>query len=620
MQLFSKLNWFEKSILKYILLFLVVFFFGRLIFIVHNFADLSSVPISQILLSFVNGIRMDLSALSYFSPIMLLLFFLYYQFEKKIFLQIFKVLMGIVFYIYFTIVIAELPIYEEWQTKLNSKAISYLSNMTEVWRTATWGQIMATFILVPFLTFLSVVLMNKLIKFEIKIKVGLTRKLLILIFALGLGFLGARGGFYQIPLSASAVFYSNNRTLNFATVNSIWSLGYGYYKESKYDDKEKYKFYSEQQTDKLLKDYYTHSVVSDSILRIKNPNIILVLFESWSADLVDTLDQTYGIMSNWRNIRKESLNFNHCYATGRHSEEGMLAVFAGYPSLASSYLMGFTDKNGKLPTITRKLDTRNYQQSFFFGGDLGYANIKSFFYQNPFYKINDEMNFPDTYYKGKLGYHDDALYGEMYKETTKSKEPFFIGGFTTSTHSPYDVPLDNPKQYTDQENEYMNSAYYADSCLGMFYRKCKTQEWFKNTLFVFVSDHSHPTPIKRQYCSAEDHRIVFMLAGGALKDEYRGKNITKIMSQIDVPNTLLSQLGYNTDEFIYSRNVLDTVYKPFAYFLDKTCQGTVNNMGFARYSLIDNKVGYNKMGAKVDSVTSISKALLQKSYTRFQNL
>lgn len=615
-----KLSWFEKAIFKYILSYLLVFLVGRLIFLGYNYSDIENESFFQILLVFIKGLRMDLSALSYLSPVVLLLLFSYQISQKAWIIKVLKVFLSFTFFLFFVIVIAELPIYDEWMTKLNTKAVSYLRNMNEVMRTATWGQIVAMLLVVPLLTFSLSFVLHRLIKADLIQKVSLWRNLSVLAFALALGFLGARGGFYQIPLSASGVFFSNNRTLNFATVNSIWSLGYSYYKESKYDDSKKFKYYSEAKMNTILKDFKQDSDSITSILKTKNPNIILVLFESWSADLVDSLDQTYQMMPNWRSIRKESLNFNQCYAAGRHSEEGMLAVFAGFPSLANSYLMGFTEKNAKLPTLTKKLAERNYQQSFFFGGDLGYANIKSFFYQNPFYKIMDEMDFPTQYNKGKLGYHDEALYAEMFKETKQSKEPFFIGGFTSSTHSPYDVPLDEFKDYTPQENEYMNSAYYADSCLGQFYKQCKQEEWFDNTLLVFVSDHSHPTPIKRDYCSPGSTRIVYMLAGGAIKDEYKGQEFDKIVSQIDIPSTLLSQMGYDTKDFIYSRNVLDSLYQPFAYFSFKTCQGSITEQGFANYSLSNDKINSSDIGASTDSLVSISKALLQKSYTQFRDL
>ena len=614
------MSWLEKAVLKFILIFLIVFFIGRLIFISYNFDDLYNESFLEILLAFTGGIRMDLSAIAYLSPIILILLFLYNQLQYKYILYFIKLIFGIVFIVYFLIVIGELPIYDEWLTKLNVKAVSYLSNIDEVWRTATWGQFFAIIIIVPFLTFFALFLTNKILKPTTQKRKPLWRNILVLITAFAFMFPAVRGGFGQIPLSTSAVFYSSNRTLNFAAVNSFWNIGYAYYKEYKYDKKNSFKFYNDKQLNEILAKYNNKSDSTTSILKTKNPNIIVVLFESWSGDLVDSLNDMYGITKKWNEIRKESISFSRCYATGRHSEEGMLAVFGGFPSLANSYLMGFTAKNAKIPTMPKKLNERGYQQSFFFGGDLGFANIKSFFYQNPFYKIKDEKEFPSNYIKGKLGFHDDALYHEMFEEIKLSKQPFLIGGFTTSTHTPYDPPLKNKKDYTERENDYMNSVYFADSCLGDFYYKCKKQKWFENTLFIFVSDHSHPTPLRSDYCSAEDHRIVYMLAGGAIKEEYRGVNIRKIVSQIDIPKTILTQLGYSTDEFLYSRNVFGNKYIPFAYFSDKTCQGTVSNDGFVRYSLSENKILINKADNKADSLIKISKALLQKSYTNFQDL
>lgn len=611
---------YEKSILKYIFIYLLVFFVGRSIFLIHNFSDWNNENFGIILASFYHGIRMDLSATSYISPLILILLFLTYQFKLPCCLKLIKIIFGISFFLFFAIVIGELPIYDEWMTKLTPKAVSYLSNMQEVFRTATWGEIAMSFIAVPLLTFLAIIFTNKTLKYKDSSPTKhWSRNLTVLIFSLGLGFLGARGGFYQIPLSASGVFYSNNRTLNFAASNSIWSLGYSYYKEKRYDDKTKFHFYSDEKIKAILKNYQNRNDSTISILNTKNPNIIFVLYESWSADLVDSLNELYHITPEFQKIKKQSLYFNHCYATGRHSEEGILAAFSGYPSLADSYLMGFTAKNGKLPSTIKKLKERDYHSAFFFGGDLGYANIKSFFFQNPFYKVEDEENFSDSYQKGRLGYHDDALYDKMYKESLLAKKPFFIGGFTTSTHSPYDTPSKH-KKITDTENEYINSVVYADSCLGAFFKKAQESDWYKNTLFILVSDHSHPTPLRSPYCSEEDHRIVFMLSGGALKKEFRGKTNSTIMSQIDIPTSILTQLNFSTDEFPYSRNVLGKNYHPFIYFADKTCLGIYAPQGFVRYSLIENKILQNEAGKSADSLAQVAKALLQKSYMQFQDL
>lgn len=610
---------FEKSLLKYFLIFIIIFFIGRIIFLVYNYSEIKNENFIEILASFYNGFRMDISAISYIGIFVILLFYLAHQFNLKWIFNIAKVYLFIIIIIYFSIVIGELPIFDEWQTKLTPKAVSYLSNLTEVFRTATISEIIMSFTLIPIFSILAIILLNKKLKFEFK-KSNWIRNLATLILILGFDFLGIRGGFYEIPLSASGVFYSTNNTLNFASANSFWSLGYSYYKEHKYDEKEKFVFFKNDKVEEILKGYKNLNDTFPSILNTKNPNIIFVLYESWSADIVDTLNKTLKITPNFNRIKKEGLYFNKCYATGRHSEEGILAALSGFPSLANSYLMGFTQKNRKLPSVMKKLKKRNYNSAFFFGGDLGYANIKSYFYQNPFYKVNDEQEFPTNYIKGRLGYHDDALYSEILKEAGIVKYPFFLGGFTTSTHSPYDVPLKNFKNYGSRESKYINSVVYADSCLGVFFDSLKNFNWYKNTLFVLVSDHSHPTPVVRPYCSPQDHRIVFMLTGGALKKEYRGKVNSTIMSQIDIPNTLLSQMGYKTDEFIFSRNVLGKNYKPFAYFTDKTFLGALDKNGQVLYSLDENKILFNNAGSNSDNIINRAKALLQKSYSEFRRL
>ncbi len=614
------MNPFLKSVFKYIISFLIVFLVGRLIFVLYNQADFSyTQDYSDLLRTFIWGIRMDLSMLSYLAVLLLPILFLYFQFQKSIFLKLFFTLWTFFVFIYFSIVIGELPIYDEWHTKLNIKAISYLKNINEVWRTASVQDVLFTFISVPLLSLLSYFGLRYLFKNIHYKAVKWYYNVAILLISLSFGFVGARGGFNEIPLSTSSVFHSKNRTLNMATMNSAWQLAYAYYKSNKYDDKARFKFYSQEQVEQQLKPLFKASGKRMSILNTPRPNIILVLLESWSADLVDSLNRKYQLMPNWQEMKKESYTFDHCYASGAHSEEGILSVYAGFPSLANAYMMAFTEKNAKLPSIPKKLDQENYYQSFFFGGDLGYANIKSFFFQNPFDKVLDEKTFPKHKDKGRLGYHDNVLFELLEQEANAAPQPFFVGGFTCTTHSPFDMPM-TIKQYTSVDNAYLNSAHYADSCIGVFYRNIKQQEWFKNTLLVFVSDHSHGTPLRRKYGSPEGHRIVLSFGGGALKDSLRGQINNRVLSQIDIPKIILNQMNINTDSFIYSRDVFDSLYQDFAYFSEKTCQAAITSEGSLFYYFGHKDYEINTLGEKADSIQAISRSMLQKSYQQFHEL
>ena len=41
----------------------------------------------------------------------------------------------------------------------------------------------------------------------------------------------------------------------------------------------------------------------------------------------------------------------------------------------------------------------------------------------------------------------------------------------------------------------------------------KQQAWYKNTIFMFISDHSHLNPMQRNYYEAAQRRIPFLIYG-----------------------------------------------------------------------------------------------------------
>ena len=75
--------------------------------------------------------------------------------------------------------------------------------------------------------------------------------------------------------------------------------------------------------------------------------------------------------------------------------------------------------------------------------------------------------------------------------------------FTISSHSPYDHPGERNISFSSREDPYVNSVAYTDKFLGDFMRKIKLKDYYKNTLFIIVSDHSHNSPIKRRVAEKE---------------------------------------------------------------------------------------------------------------------
>ena len=57
-----------------------------------------------------------------------------------------------------------------------------------------------------------------------------------------------------------------------------------------------------------------------------------------------------------------------------------------------------------------------------------------------------------------------------------------------------------------------------------------------------------------------------LLYGEPLMDSLRGTTFDKICGNTDFPATILAQLGQNHEQFIWSKDVFNKCYKPFAFF------------------------------------------------------
>jgi phosphoglycerol transferase MdoB-like AlkP superfamily enzyme len=168
---------------------------------------------------------------------------------------------------------------------------------------------------------------------------------------------------------------------------------------------------------------------------------------------------------------------------------------------------------------------------------------------------------------------------------------------------------------------FKSTAYYTDSCIGVYMRKAAQQPWFGNTLFVLVADHGHLLPANR-YDINNYHRfrIPLLFYGGAVAPEWRGKKVDKWGSQTDIAATLLRQMNINADAFTMSKDLLNPASKPFAFY------DWDNGFGFAtpQQTISFDNIGRtitfrkNKVPKRVDdSLLMYGKAYMQSVYNRF---
>lgn len=612
-----------KAFLFDFLFWMALFAFYRLVFIIYFSSYIKESGFFEIIASFWYALKLDLSTASYVLIIPFIILFVQSLWSPKWINWIRKIYTLLVVTFYSGICFTELGIYAEWRTKMSIKALMIAAHPMEVIESAGWGKF--SLLILGIIVFVSVLffIYNKFFFVAIeKQKRSFVFSIVFFLVTPILLFVGLRGGLQPIPITQSQSYYSKNDVLNLSAVNSLWNLMQSIFDNKVYMGHNPYKFLPKEDAEKIVHDLY--SVPKDTtvhILTTDRPNIVFLLLESWSADLIESLGARPGITPNFKNLEKEGILFTNTISSGRRTDQAMSAIFGGFPAQPMVSITKQPDKCIKLPSLNRLLKKNGYNTSFIFGGQLIYGNIKSYIIDNGFEKIIELSDFSsEGIIKGELGVHDEFVLNRQIKELANEKQPFFSFLLTLTSHSPYDQPMEDVIKWGTHEDKYLNSCYYTDKCLGSYFEKVKNQKWYNNTLFILIGDHSHSSYKEWGYFTPDNHHVPFMLFGNVIKKEFRGTIITHLCSHFDIANTLLHQLNIKSDEFSWSRNILNPYTQDFAYFEADNGPGWVRPAGsYYVYDWITKEYKYNEIGItqNADKMKKEGRAFMQVLFQQY---
>ena len=490
----------------------------------------------------------------------------------------------------------DVVIYREMGVKIHFKLFSHLQHPAEVLQTVQLKYWLIGLLLIFVFTFFHFKLLKKIIgQWNEKSALHFLKRFLFSVFILLSGafllIVGIRGGLQPIPINESEVYFSKNNFLNEAAVNPSWALLHSYIENKKVLSENPYRQMSDAEAKKIVADLFkTEKDSTVSILQNVAPNVVFIIMESWSADVIESLNGLKNITPNFEKLIGQGVLFKNCYASGTLSDQGIPSVLSAYPAQPVTSIIANPEKYPRMNCINQNFKKHGYNTSFYFGGQLIYGNIKSYLYYFDFDEIKEQKDFSGLP-SGRLGIHDSLMLQIWLQDLNKKKQPFFSTLFTLSTHPPYDEPM--PTVITEGGNlqPYLNSIHYTDRSFARFFEAAKKTEWFKNTLFVMVSDHSHDSPLNFGEEHAAKHcHIPLLFFGEAIKPEWRGKVIEKTCSQNDVVATVLHQLNWSSKEFNWSKNVLNPYTKDFAYYSFTEGGGFVTNTAEARWEKIPNTI------------------------------
>lgn len=589
---------------------LLVFCLARIIFVVINVSPFS---VEHIVAAQQNAWRMDFSAVAYLLIVPLLLYFLRQFYPSSIwfrFLQIYFVFV----LIYVSVVAAvDVCLYREWWDKFNVRALAHLKHPEEILRTAGIDYILL-FLLLAALFFSIGFYLWKRWDNDINFNHSQS-KVSLLLFPLWIAVLVVeiRGGVQQIPLQESDAYFSSNQKLNDAAVNPFWNFTASMLHAYNAQLKNPYQFFSKEE----LKNYPVADVAgSKQILKIERPNIVFIILEGWTADMVGANhpELPQNCSPNFDSLAKQGIFFSNAYASGERSDQGITSILTSFPALPMGAIINDPKNIAALPAISSELKKAGYTNLFLFGGQLAYGNLKALIYQKQFDSIIEEKDLNRNFYRGRLGVHDENTFEVFNQKLAQLPQPFFASFFTQSTHFHYDYP--NPKniiQWAGEHNVYANSIVYSDSCMGDFFRKAKNEKWFANTLFVILPDHSHRSPREVSRQTAEYHHIPLLFYGEVISDSLRGKRIDYPVSQCGVSATVLQQLNLQNADFKWGNNLLNAENAQ-AFFVFSEGVGLVTPNGKISYD------AWNKRTVQFTSENKDTAALLQPAKVYLQQL
>lgn len=606
-------------LIKLVIFWLLYFAFFRFLFLLFHHSKIPAGYLYESGLSFFHGLRLDLSTacILIFCPLILLT--LQHTIKSKRVHQINNIFNYILITIVSFFSIANIKIYEEWGTLLNARALNYMLYPDEVLSFISFWPLLILLLSSIIFAFIGILFYRKFVTNFSPSSKSIKRVVIESAIFPVLILIGGRGGIQQAPINESFAHFSNIQINNLIATNNIWYLGHSLMDAS---DKQNLYVFSDLKNAKKIKEdlFIKGKDKTQYILKTSKPNIVFIVLESWTADIIKRLGGEEDVTPHFDALTKEGLLFTQMYGSGFRTEQGLVSIFSGFPAQPNNSIITTPSKAEKLPSLTTELQKKGYQLSFYYGGEIEFANMKSYLLNSGFEKIIDKDDFSKDQQNSKWGAHDEFVFEKQLKDLKNEKQPFCAVVLTLSSHEPFEVPISTPFIGTDEADRFRKAAYYSDLCLYNYIEQAKKESWYSNTIFILVADHGHRLPKNRNLNNPEARRIAAMIIGGALVDSLHGQTIEKICNQNDLPATILAQLQINQSDFVWSKNVFNEESKSFAYYSNENVLGWITPEETIIYSFATRSLNeqQNHIEKKVNDSSLIqAKAYLQTLYQQY---
>jgi phosphoglycerol transferase MdoB-like AlkP superfamily enzyme len=284
----------------------------------------------------------------------------------------------------------------------------------------------------------------------------------------------------------------------------------------------------------------------------------------------------------FNSLTEKGIFFERCFSPHFSTARGLFAIVTGIPD---AQLFKFSTRNPlaiEQHTIINNFE--GYDKHYFLGGNPEFNNFEGLLKNIE----NLQMHTEESFQLPKInvwGISDKDLFLQANDVFKKESKPFFAIVQTSDNHRPYMIPEDDTdfekvtvsdeqlqKYGFESLNEY-NTFRYSDYCFKTFIRAAEKEEYFHNTIFVFVGDHGVAGNAEAMYPPAwtdqrltDEHVPLLFYAPYILTPQKR----TEVVSQIDILPTIAGMVQQPYVNTTLGRDILDPAKKNNFAFITNT--------------------------------------------------
>ncbi|MBN1181358.1 MAG: sulfatase-like hydrolase/transferase [Bacteroidales bacterium] len=594
---------FQKKLLKVIISGIILFTLFRIVFM-FRYGDMATIKeySKYIWKIYFTGFRFDVQTLTYlFLPCFLVSFLLLLIKRSGFVRGMNKTLIyysSIIYTVLTFALLADQQFYANFKQHYNTVLFDFFREEPLVLMKSIWQEhpVIMVF-LITAAVYYGIFRLTKRIVAKTKDspkKHNIILKIASVLTIFGIYAIAMRGSLGTFPLQLKVINISDNEFINQCVPNGIFMFKEAY-KEAKNDftsedERAIYKMYGFKNMDEALSLYFALPVDSlknkslddlvyktapknDSII---HPNIIFILVESWSNQLIDFDNENVDLLCSMKQHLKDDILFRNFQSSANgtlSSLENLILSSPYHPVFDSKYRYIASPASIAMP-----FKEAGYETNFITGLALNWRHLNEAMpvqgFDNAIGKNTILNEKTDAKSNETWGIYDHYVLDYIFDKHEKAEKPQFTLCLTTTSHTPFELPPDYElpefsltpdmlAQFCVEEkiaHDYLTAFQYSNRALGDFMTKIKNSELKTNTIVIVTGDHNvrsiipYNTPETLRYKNAVPLYIY-------LPENIRENlvvNTDRWASHYDIFSSIIPLVLSDTKYFAMGQNIFDT--------------------------------------------------------------